>query len=102
MYIIIMAFSIVKMWKKVFMNIENSGISNSFKQLAIRYDESHEVLWTCFNQKNIIPCFNNELIKELTQHQIEIQNTGGVLYDGEKAHHINIRLRHLLHLTCLI
>jgi DSF synthase len=70
------------------MNIENSGLSNNFKQLSIRYDESHEVLWTCFNQKNMIPCFNHELISELTQHQIEIQNTGGVLFDGEKAHHI--------------
>ena len=70
------------------MNIENSGLSNNFKQLTIRYDESHEVLWTFLNQKNIIPCFNLELINELTQHQLEIQNTGGVLFDGEKAHHI--------------
>ena len=70
------------------MNIENSGLSNNFKQLSIRYDESHEVLWTFLNQKNIIPCFNLELINELTQHQLEIQNTGGVLFDGEKAHHI--------------
>ena len=70
------------------MNIEESGLSNSFKQLSIRYDVSHEVLWTCFNQKNIIPCFNQELINELTKHQKEIESTGGVLYDGEKVHHI--------------
>jgi DSF synthase len=73
---------------KVFMNIEKSGLSNNFKQLSIRYDASHEVLWTCFNQKNIIPCFNHELISELTQHQKEIEKTGGVIFDGEKAHHI--------------
>ena len=70
------------------MNIEESGLSNSFKQLSIRYDVSHEVLWTCFNQKNIIPCFNHELISELTQHQKEIEKTGGILFDGDKAHHI--------------
>lgn len=70
------------------MNIEESGLSNNFKQLSIRYDVSHEVLWTCFNQKNIIPCFNHELISELTQHQKEIESKGGVLYDGEKVHHI--------------
>ncbi len=70
------------------MNIENSGLSNSFKQLSIRYDESHEVLWTCFNQKNRIPCFNHDVIKELTQHQLEVQNTGGVLFDGERSHQI--------------
>lgn len=64
------------------------GLSNDFKQLSIRYDESHEVLWTCFNQKNMIPCFNQELINELTQHYHEIQNTKGVLFDGDKAHHI--------------
>ena len=73
---------------KVFMNIEESGLSNNFKQLSIRYDVSHEVLWTCFNQKNIIPCFNHELISELTQHQKEIEKTGGILFDGDKAHHI--------------
>ena len=70
------------------MNIEKSGLSNNFKQLSIRYDASHEVLWTCFNQKNIIPCFNHELISELTQHQKEIEKTAGVLLDGDKAHHI--------------
>jgi DSF synthase len=70
------------------MNIETCGLSNNFKQLSIRYDESHEALWTCFNQKNMIPCFNHELISELTQHQKEVQNTAGVLFDGEKAHHI--------------
>ena len=70
------------------MNIEKSGLSNNFKQLSIRYDASHEVLWTCFNQKNIIPCFNHELISELTQHQKEIEKTAGVLFDGDKAHHI--------------
>lgn len=70
------------------MNIEESGLSNNFKQLSIRYDVSHEVLWTCFNQKNIIPCFNHELISELTQHQKEIEKTGGILFDGDKVHHI--------------
>ena len=70
------------------MNIEKSGLSNNFKQLSIRYDASHEVLWTCFNQKNIIPCFNHELISELTQHQKEIEKTAGVLLDGDKVHHI--------------
>ena len=70
------------------MNIKESGLSNNFKQLSIRYDVSHEVLWTCFNQKNIIPCFNHELINELTQHQKEIEKTGGILFDGDKAHHI--------------
>ena len=73
---------------KVFMNIEENGLSNNFKQLSIRYDVSHEVLWTCFNQKNIIPCFNHELISELTQHQKEIEKTGGILYAGDKVHHI--------------
>jgi DSF synthase len=70
------------------MNIENCGLSNNFKQLSIRYDISHEVLWTCFNQKNIITCFNYELISELTQHQKEIEKTGGILYAGDEVNYI--------------
>ena len=70
------------------MKIEAYGLSNNFKQLAIKYDASHEVLWTCFDQQNMIPCFNHELINELTAHQKEVENSGGVLYSVDSIHQI--------------
>lgn len=64
------------------------GLSNNFNQLEIKYEASHEVLWTCFDQKNIIPCFNHELINELTAHQKEVEKSGGVLYSCDAVHQI--------------
>ncbi|EUJ10997.1 enoyl-CoA hydratase/carnithine racemase [Methylophilaceae bacterium 11] len=67
------------------MNISEFGLSNHFKQLSLKYDESHEVLWTYFNQKNIIPCANHEIIHELTQHQQELEKAAGVLYSNDRV-----------------
>lgn len=70
------------------MKIEDFGLNNRFNQLAIRYDESHEVLWTYFNQAGIIPCANPEIVAELMQHQQEISNTAGLLYGHGEMHSI--------------
>ena len=70
------------------MKIAAFGLSNNFNQLSIKYEASHEVLWTCFDQKNMIPCFNHELISELTAHQKEVEKSGGVLYSGDAVHQI--------------
>jgi DSF synthase len=69
-------------------NIEDFGLSNNFKQLSIRYDESHEVLWTYFNQAGIIPCANPEIVAELIKHQAEVAKTGGVLYGNDAVRNI--------------
>lgn len=68
------------------MNISEFGLSNHFKQLSLKYDESHEVLWTYFNQKNIIPCANHEIVHELSQHQQELEKSAGVLYSNDRVH----------------
>lgn len=72
----------------LFVKIEDFGLSNNFKQLTIRYDASHEVLWTYFNQKNMIPCANPEIVSELIQHQQEVAKTGGLLYGNDEVHSI--------------
>lgn len=61
----------------------------NYNQLSVKYDKSHEVLWSAMNQKDIIPSFNPELVREITHHQNEIEKTGGILYDGNKV--LNIR-----------
>ncbi|HOY69999.1 MAG TPA: crotonase/enoyl-CoA hydratase family protein [Methylotenera sp.] len=70
------------------MNAEVYGLDNNFKQLAVRYDESHEVLWTYFNQKNIVPCANYEIVNEIIQHQEEIAKNRGVLFTQDKTFNI--------------
>lgn len=70
------------------MNNENYGLVNNFKQLSVRYDESHEALWTYFNQKHVIPCANNEIVSELLQHQEKISQASGVLCANERAYNI--------------
>ena len=70
------------------MKIEDCGLSNNFKQLSVRYDPSHEVLWTFFNQKNMIPCANREIVSEVIQHQEEIAKTRGVLYVNDNVYNI--------------
>lgn len=70
------------------MNISDLGFSNHFKQISIRYDEGHEALWTYFNQLNRVPCANHELVKELNQHQAEIETSGGMLYANDRAYNI--------------
>lgn len=70
------------------MNISDFGLSDDYKQLSIRYDESHEALWTYFNQPNRVPCANHDLVKELNQHQTELENSGGMLYANDRAHNI--------------
>lgn len=70
------------------MNISDFGLSNNFKQLSLRYDESHEVLWTYFNQTGIIPCANPEIVAELLQHQAEVAKTGGILYGHDTVRNI--------------
>lgn len=70
------------------MKIEDCGLRNNFKQLSIRYDQSHEVLWTFFNQPNMVPCANREIISEIIQHQQEVENTRGVLYLNDHVYNI--------------
>lgn len=70
------------------MKIENYGLTSDYKQLHIRYDASYEALWTYFNQKNVIPCANNEVVTELLQHQEEVSNTNGVLCSNDQVYNI--------------
>lgn len=70
------------------MKIEEFGLSNHFKQLTIRYDASHEALWTYFNQIGMIPCANPEIVSEVMQHQHEVSNTAGLLYAHDVVHSI--------------
>lgn len=79
------------------MNIVDSGLSNNFNQLSIRYDESHEVLWTFLDQKNCIPCFNLELLNEITQHQNELEKTGGILVENQQVFPIKYCVAASLH-----
>ncbi|MFM9834609.1 MAG: crotonase/enoyl-CoA hydratase family protein [Methylophilaceae bacterium] len=62
--------------------------SNNYQQLAIKYDKSHEVLWASMHQKNMIPCFNGQLIHEISHYQNEIEQSRGVITDGDKVMHI--------------
>lgn len=64
------------------------GLSNHFKQVTTRYDASHEVLWSFMNQQNMVPCFNSEIIKELTEHHDEIAKSGGLLHLNNNIHHM--------------
>ena len=59
------------------------GLSNNFNQVVTRYDQSHEVLWSFLSQKSTIPCFNVEIVNELTQHNLEIEKTGGILSSSD-------------------
>jgi DSF synthase len=70
------------------MNTNNFGFKSDFKQIESKYDKSHEVLWTFMHQKNRIPCFNAELLSEITQHQLEIEQTGGVISADDQFFHI--------------
>ena len=70
------------------MNITEYGLNNNFKQVTTRFDESHEALWTFMNQKNTIPCFNGQIVEELTQHHTEIAKTGGLLHHNGNTHNI--------------
>jgi DSF synthase len=64
------------------------GLTNNYKQVNTRYDASHEVLWTFMNQKSMIPCYNGEIISELTRHHKEIENTAGILHADGNIHSI--------------
>lgn len=75
------------MWSYL-VNTENYGLTSNFKQLSVKYEESHEVLWTYFNQKNIVPCANYEIVSELLQHQQEIAKTKGVLFSNDRVRNI--------------
>jgi len=70
------------------MTASTYGLTNSYKQVSTRYDESHEALWTIFDQKNVIPSFNVEIISELTRHHKEIESTGGILHVDGMIHNI--------------
>ncbi|HAF01784.1 MAG TPA: enoyl-CoA hydratase [Methylophilaceae bacterium] len=67
------------------MDANQLGLCSHCHQLTLRYDETHEVLWTIMSQNNMIPCFNSELIAEITSLQKEIEKTGGVLYLRDKV-----------------
>ena len=64
------------------------GLNNEFKQISTRYDVSHEVLWSFMHQTNMVPCFNGEILRELTEHHEEIAKTGGLLHLDNNIHHI--------------
>ena len=63
-------------------------LSNKYKQVVTRYDSSHEVLWTFMNQQQMIPCFNSEIVQELTAHHIEIAKSRGILHIDNTEHKI--------------
>lgn len=62
--------------------------SRNYQQLSVKYDPSHEVLWSLMHQKNRVPCFNADLIKEITQFQNELEATCGVLDLNNEIHQI--------------
>lgn len=70
------------------MSFDQYGLTNDYKQVETRYDESHEVLWTFMNQRNMIPCFNGEIVNELTHHHQEIKKTGGLLHFNGNVHNV--------------
>lgn len=61
---------------------KNTTFTTNYKQLSIKYDPSHEVVWSFLNQNGRVPCFNPELLTELTQHHREIEQSGGIYCDG--------------------
>ena len=62
--------------------------THNYQQLSLKYDASHEVLWASMHQKNMIPCFNGQLIHEISHYQNEIEQSKGVYTDGDKVHQI--------------
>ncbi len=70
------------------MKTEDYGLLNNYKQLSVRYDASHEALWTFFNQQNMIPCANAEIMHEVIQQQQEVIKTRGVLFANDQVHNI--------------
>lgn len=62
--------------------------THNYQQLSLKYDASHEVLWASMHQKNMIPCFNGQLIHEISHYQSEIEQSQGVYTDGDKVHQI--------------
>lgn len=61
---------------------------NSFNQVKVRFDKSHEVLWTYLSQENMVPCFNAGLLDDLFNHHQELTNTGGFLTIDHEIHKI--------------
>lgn len=64
------------------------GLTNNFSQVSTRYDAEYEVLWSFMNQQDMVPCFNGNIVKELTQHHEEISKSGGVLLNNDETHQI--------------
>lgn len=70
------------------MSASNFGLSNHYRQLSVHYDDSHDVLWTYFNQQGVIPSANPIIVDELSRHQNEIAQYRGVLSINNRMHSI--------------
>lgn len=70
------------------MVVDYKKFSQNYQQLSLKYDASHQVLWASMYQKNMIPCFNGQLISEIANYQNEIEQSHGVMTDGDKVHQI--------------
>lgn len=62
--------------------------THPYQQLNVKFNASHEVLWAYMHQKNMIPCFNSQLIDEITHFQNAIEQSRGVYLEGDKVHRI--------------
>lgn len=79
---------------------QNFTFSNNFKQLSVKYDKSHECVWSYMNQKSMVPCFNRELMSEINTHQKEIERSGGVIYLNDQACNIKYSVAASLTPSC--
>ena len=56
-----------------------TSFDNNFEQLSIRFDKSHDCLWSFMDQRNIVPCFNYNLMDEIHRHQLQIEKSNGII-----------------------
>lgn len=57
----------------------HTSFDNNFEQLSIRFDKSHDCLWSFMDQRNIVPCFNYNLMDEIHRHQLQIEKSNGII-----------------------
>lgn len=69
------------------MQVPAFDLKNDYKQLSLRYDESYHALWTYFDQENMVPCANIELVRELDSHLKELESKQAVLMDINNQPH---------------
>jgi DSF synthase len=70
------------------MNTELFGLKTDYNQLKLRFDAHQEALWTYFNQQDIVPCANLEIVNELDFHQKQLASSQGVVQHNNELHSI--------------